>query len=170
MALAFCSIQIEPGVDHRLMNDFKKAVTIFEGVVADHSGFDGGVSATVILDAERSLKLTFPAELKAFYTQFGGGGVGGIEIAGLVYPEGNVVGVTMEGREGGLHEKLLVLESTGDDGFFVLDLRSDDEQPVRVWAPGAFYSVDDLDPVAESFGGFLLMRAETAKEVVSYEP
>lgn len=153
-----------------MMNDFEKAVTILEEIVSDDAGFDGGVSASTILDAERRLKLTFPAELKAFYSQFGGGGVGGVDIAGLAYPENNVVGVIIECREDGLHEKLLVLESTGDGGFYALDLRSDDQQPVRVWAPGASASVDDLEPVAESFGEFLLMRAETAKQVVTYEP
>jgi len=152
------------------MTDYEKAAVIFEGILSEDNTFYGTAPEPTIPDAERRLALVFPADLKAFYTQFGGGCLGGIEIAGLVYPEGNVVGVTMEGREGGLHEKLLVLESTGDGGFYVLDLRSDDEQPVRVWAPGAFYSVDDLDPVAESFGGFLLMRAKTAKEVVAYEP
>lgn len=152
------------------MTDFEKAVTILRELVSDDAGFDGGVPASTILDAEQRLGLPFPAELKAFYTQFGGGGVGGIDIASLAYPEDNVVGVTMEGREAGLHEKLLVLESTGDGGFYTLDLRSDDEQPVRVWAPGASYSVDDLEPVAENFGEFLLMRAGTAKQVVAYEP
>ncbi|TLX17156.1 SMI1/KNR4 family protein [Rhizobium sp. MHM7A] len=153
-----------------MMTDFEKAVTIFAEIASESAGFDGGVPVSTILDAEHRLGLTFPADLKAFYTQFGGGGVGGIDIAGLAFPEGNVVGVTLEGREGGLHEKLLVLESTGDGGFYTLDLRSDDEQPVRVWAPGASDSVDDLEPVAENFGEFLLMRAETAKQVVAYEP
>ncbi len=152
------------------MTDYERAISIFKEIATGSTGFDGGVSASIISDAERRLGLAFPAELKAFYAEFGGGGVGGIEIAGLAYPEGNVVDVTMEGRGDGLHEKLLLLESTGDGGFYTLDLRSADEQPVRLWAPGASYSVDDLEPVADSFGAFLLMRAETAKEVVAYEP
>jgi hypothetical protein len=152
------------------MTDFYNAVAIFMGIAPDSTGFDRGVPVSTISDAERRLALTFPTDLKAFYTQFGGGGIGGIEIAGLAYTEGNVVGVTMEAREEGLHEKLVVLEPTGDGGFYVLDLRSDDDQPVRVWAPGASEVVDDLDSVAENFGEFLLMRAETAKQVVAYEP
>lgn len=152
------------------MTDFEKAVTILGALMSDNAGFDGPVPASIISDAERRLALTFPADLKAFYTQFGGGGVGGIELVGIAYPEGNVVDVTMEAREDGLHEKLLVLESTGDGGFYVLDLRSDDEQPVRVWVPGVSDLIDDLEPVAESFGEFFLMRVETAKEVAAYEP
>ena len=152
------------------MTDSEKAVAIFKGIAPESKGFDGGVPASIISDAEHHLGLPFPPELKAFYAEFGGGGVGGIDIAGLAYPEGNVVAVTIEGRGDGLHEKVLVLESTGDGGSYTLDLRYPDEQPVRLWAPGASNSVDDLEPVADSFGEFLLMRAETAKQIMSYKP
>ena len=128
-------------------------------------------SDAAIENAEGSLGVIFPDDLKAFLAEFGHGGIGGVNIMGLFMPDTptmaeHLVIANEEARLEGLPNSVLLTEDVGDGSFFAIDVSEGSQfGRVVVWPLGG----DDpgnLEEISCNFGDFLLIRVRDELEVI----
>jgi hypothetical protein len=126
----------------------------------------------LIAEVEAGLEVTFPSCYRQFIRTVGWCSFGGREFYGIT-PDGmaarsipSVAFATLaERRIGRLVQGFIVIEDSGAEETFVLDLRGAEatgEAAVRAWTPGA--DPTNLEILAPDFGTYLL---DAAREIVS---
>ncbi|MDV2686473.1 SMI1/KNR4 family protein [Alkalihalophilus lindianensis] len=125
--------------------------------------FTGGVGVEQIDYVEQKLNLKLPNSYKWFLTNYGSGGLFGVDIIGV--PKSNIASVVKETdsyRELGMSENLVVIEDI-DEYAYCLDTSKmeNNECPVIAWNRQG--GLDDYY-TAKSFNEFLYQRLLDAKE------
>jgi len=134
--------------------------------------FEGRKPASLVAAAERALGLTFPPTYRKFLLEYGCGDIGGEEFYGVIKDDfvnssvPDAIWLTLREREESqLPAKFVVVYSSGDGGYAVLDTGqrdSVDECPVVEWIPGASADPQSAPRLADDFGSFLLQTVSAA--------
>lgn len=134
-----------------------------------------GVEQSQISAAEAALDIEFPSEYAAFVSRYGLGGVGTCEICGVPSLAEkdtstflNVVDFNLEMRADGLSKDYLAFLTFGNGEVFAIDLTKSGSLRVIAFWPGDI-AEDEFDPIAESFGEFLLDAVERLREELKGE-
>ena len=139
-------------------------------LIADHGGgnFAGPRDEVLIARAEAALGLRFPPSYRAFLAALGCGDIEGFEVYGVIdsnfdasaVPNG--IWLTLEERETGLPNHLVIVSDTGDGAYYALDTSRTDAAGE---CPVVCEEIDGrVDTVAEDFGTFLLEKVKAALE------
>jgi hypothetical protein len=134
----------------------------------DTADFGSQVASDEIDAVESHLGVRFPAAYRDFVTRTGWCSFGGREFYGIT-PRGiaatsvpSVAFATRKQREHGLPDDLLVIENSGAEELYVLDVKANDDHygTVKVWIPGS--DRQKLEQLAPDFGAYLLAAARDA--------
>ena len=124
--------------------------------------FTGGTTDNIIIQIEKSLKVTLPESYKWFLMKYGSGGIFGVDILGVGKSNSLIVVTeTMLYRKYGLEQSLVVIENC-DEFIYCLDTGElkEGECPVVSWDQHVGY--DSIE--AKDFNDFLLERLSDAEE------
>jgi hypothetical protein len=133
---------------------------------AEKSGFGAGATAQEISAAEQLLGIRIGGSYREFLKQFGGGGVGHIEIFGLglrVPPYLNLVSVTQRERhelQPSLRRELIPIMNDGAGNLYCLDTRVSDEPPIVYWDHSAGADQRLEVDSADGFAAWLMKRLD----------
>ncbi|MFI0848475.1 SMI1/KNR4 family protein [Mesorhizobium sp. IMUNJ 23232] len=127
---------------------------------ADQAWFAGPRDETLILSAEHVLAGRLPPTYRAFVSSLGAGNFGALEVYGVIDQEfgastvPNGVWLTLnERRENGLPSEYAIIGSSGDGGWYCVEL-GDQESPVFLHWAGA--APEPRQHIATDFGAFFL--------------
>ena len=155
------------------IEDLEKAFNLIENnFTFNEIDFSGSQSLTTIRKAEDILKVKFPRSYKIFLEKYGCGGVGSLDIYGLIKDEDfqqhnipfiaipNVVWTTLQWhRDFGHPLHLIIISSVGDGAVYCLDtskVNKEEECPVVVMPVCEYEPGFKLEVVADDFGQFFL--------------
>ena len=159
------------------MKDLLNASNIIENNF-DYSDIDfcGKKLPLTIKNAENVLGISFPKTYSAFLEKFGCGGVGSLEIYGLIKDEDflgnkipfvavpNVVWTTLQWNKEFNHPLYLpIIYNVGEGTLYCLDtsqMNEEGECPLVAWPLGGYEETPVLEIVAEDFGKFFLDMVE----------
>ncbi|HLR51308.1 MAG TPA: SMI1/KNR4 family protein [Candidatus Avamphibacillus sp.] len=141
----------------------KEELTNFIKENMETGDFTGGVDEKQIDYLQDTLKLKLPESYKWFLTNYGSGGVFGVDILGV--SKSNIASVVIETesyRDLGMSENLVVIEDI-DEYAYCLDTSNmeNNECPVTAWNRQG--GLDDYN-TANNFYEFLSQRLLDAKE------
>ncbi len=159
------------------MEDLEKAFKLipsaFEPSEVD---FCGGQLPSTIKRAENILELNFPKTYYSFLEKYGCGGVGSLEIYGIIRDEEfsaesipfvgvpNIVWTTLQWhRDYGHPLYLPIIHNVGEGTLYCLDtsqMNEEGECPVVAWPLGGYEETPVLEVIAEDFGKFFLDMVE----------
>lgn len=140
------------------------------GVVGQcENDFSEGVPEAFIVKAEETLSLKFSESYKFFLKKLGCGGVYGLEIYGITSDDfinsgvPNSIWVTLNYREDGLPQELVIVAVDGMGGYYALDTSKLDagECPVNLY--------DVFGNVVETFAGFGSFLNTMVKEAIEIQ-
>jgi hypothetical protein len=126
-------------------------------------------SEELIQKAEKALGLKFPPTYRLFLKRYGCGGVGSMEVYGIIDDKFNESGVpdgiwlTLKHRNKGAPHHFIIIASAGYGPLYVLDASQSNENgeyPVLLWTPGE--PPTPTEKVADDFGEFLLEQVQQA--------
>lgn len=147
------------------MNDLKDAFKLIEQRKENYD-FEPLDSEEIINIAEDLLKTTFPPTYRLFLKNYGCGGVGSLEIYGIVRNNLDAVGVPnvvwvilKHRKQWELPESHIIISDTGDGYWYILDssqANADGEYPVFIYGFGE--DGKSQEKVNEDFGEFLLEK------------
>ena len=141
----------------------KEELTNFINNNMESDDFTGGVDEKQISYVQDTLKLKLPESYKWFLTNYGSGGLFGVDILGVA--KSNIPSVVIETesyRDLGMSENLVVIEDI-DEYAYCLDISNmeNNECPVIAWNRQG--GLDDYN-TANNFYEFLSQRLLDAKE------
>jgi len=119
--------------------------------------------------AEKILGLNFPPTYRLFLKKFGCGGLGSLEVYGIIdehFEKGGIpdgIWLTLDERKTGAPYNFIIIASTGYGPYYVLDtsqVNKDGECPVLLWTPGEPPS--PTERVNNDFGEFFLEQVQQA--------
>jgi len=141
----------------------KEELTNFIKVNMESDDFTGGVDKKQVDYVQDTLQLKLPESYKWFLTNYGSGGLFGVDILGVA--KSNIASVVIETesyRDLGMSENLVVIEDIGEYAY-CLDTSNmeNNECPVIAWDRQG--GLDDYN-TAKNFYEFLSQRLLDAKE------
>lgn len=146
------------------MRDLEQALR-YAAEHPDEADFEGPRDEALISAAERALGLRFPPTYRRFLLELGAGDMGDLEYYGVINEDWSrpgppdAIGSTLHERERyQLPERFVIVSSTGDGSWYVLDTEQTNEQgenPVVIWTSNASSLEYPLEQEAEDFGAFL---------------
>jgi hypothetical protein len=165
------------------MKDLYKAFELVENNFENEEKvFSGPQSHALIKKAEAALHTSFPKTYKIFLEKYGCGGVGSLEIYGLIKDEEfeeekifssgipNAVWTTLKyQKEYGYPTHLITIASLGNGDEYCIDTQQVDgngENPIVVYPILKPESGQKLEIVAEDFGKFFL---DMVQNQISYK-
>ena len=141
------------------MVDLDEALKIIAGH-ADQALFAGPRDETLILSAEHALAGRLPPTYRAFVGSLGAGNFGALEVYGVIDQDfedstiPNGVWLTLsERRKSGLPSEYAIIGSSGDGGWYCIELGGQ-ESPVFLCSIGA--APESRQHIATDFGAFFL--------------
>jgi hypothetical protein len=148
------------------MDDLRQALDLISER-EDEADFVGP-RGELIDAAEQTLGHPLPPTYRTFLSELGAGDIAGLEVYGIVDDDfenssvPDAIWLTIDERgDDGLPEGLVPIMQDYDGSFAAIDMRRagpDGEAPVVAWFPGQ----DDVEPLADDFGAFLLERLRDA--------
>lgn len=142
-----------------VMNKLQEVFKIIEQE-RDETDFTGPVTDEMIKKAEDILEIRFPPSYRSFLSNYGSGGVLGLEFYGVISNpdtdgEGipNAVWYTKSLRTDGLESDYIAISDSGYGPIYVIDSKSINEfgeSPVFLWDVNS-----QIEKVADNFGEFL---------------
>ena len=141
----------------------KKKLKNFIEEHKESDDFTGGVDESQIILIQNELGVELPESYRWFLTNYGSGGLFGVNILGMAKSNrAPVVVNTLRYRDLGMDNGLVVVEDAGEYAYCLYISEMDnDECPVIAWnRPGG---LDDYN-TAENFYEFLYQRLLDAKE------
>lgn len=143
------------------LREFEKAAELIQ----THGGdFEGAKEEQLVAAAEQALGIDFPPSYRAFLLRFGCGDIEGLEFYGLIDDDfrtssiPNSIWLTLQERESGLPDHLVLIFSTGDGTYYALDTKR-----TQVDGECAVVSYDvsgNSSYIADDFGTFLLSELQ----------
>lgn len=159
------------------IEDLKKALDLIESnFTPEERDFCGNQSLTTIKKAENILDVKFPKSYKIFLEKYGCGGVGSLDIYGLIKDEDfnpknipfiavpNAVWTTLQWHRDFNHPlHLIIISGVGDGSVYCLDtsqMDMEEECPVVLCPVGYDEMAPNLEVIAEDFGQFFLAMVQ----------
>lgn len=150
--------------------DYEEAVQLLSATPS-LATFVGPREESLVASAEAALGFPFPPSYRRFVLEHGAGGVGSTMLYGVTTDDftasaaPNAVWLTLDERQYGLSDAVVIVGASGMGEWYVLDGRRpvpDGELPVAVWPQG--YDIEDeaLEVVASDFGTFFLAAVRGA--------
>ena len=146
------------------MQDLEKAFNLIKQNIEKCDFEKEPKKEELIKISEEALGLKFPPTYRLFLHKYGCGGLGGLEIYGIIdenFKESSVpdgIWLTLDERKDDyLPHHFIIISDTGDGYWYCLDSsqpNAEGEYPVVVW--GLDMAEEDKEKVAEDFGEFLL--------------
>jgi hypothetical protein len=153
------------------MSELEQAFRLIESTSG--AKFHGQKVDELISRAELALGMTFPPTYRRFLGSFGCGHIRGREVYGIIDDDfenssaPDAIWLTLEERRSShLPKTAIVIGSTGDGGYYVIDrsqLSTEGESPVIEWWPGLRSANRSRRTVADDFGSFLLQQVQEAR-------
>ncbi len=137
----------------------------FELIEENGGDFEGSKDELIIKKAESELGLIFPPTYRQFLSKYGCGDIEGLEFYGIIHDDFHNSGVpdavwlTANERKSGLPAEMIVVGSTGDGGYFVLDTSkksSNGECEIFIYTVNG-----NTVKYSNDFGSFLLKELKT---------
>ena len=136
-------------------------------IIAEHGDaarFRGEQPDELVEQAESALGVRLPPSYRAFVSELGAGHIAGEEFYGVTsndfvnssVPNGIWLTLT-ERQDSGLPEPLVIVYEDDEGDYYALDTAQETgegENPLVRWTPGVSQPADDLEVVADDFGGF----------------
>ncbi|WP_445495059.1 SMI1/KNR4 family protein [Photorhabdus sp. SF281] len=153
-----------------IIEDVDKAIEIINENI-ELADFEGPKDENLIIAAEKILGLNFPIAYRHFLEMLGCGDIAGQEFYGLIKPNfidsgiPDAVWITMQERNNSnLPNNYLIICSTGDGGYVVLDCSNTNKEEgvIEQWDPGVKNHLYAFKPLASNFGEFFYTKIQSA--------
>ena len=150
------------------IDNVKKAIFLINQH-PDSADFEGVKEETLIILAEKMLDIKFPTSYRFFLENLGCGDIAGQEFYGVIKSDFRNSGIpdaiwlTMKERqESNLPKNYVIISSTGDGDYVVLDCSDDGKNKVLLWTPGVTEQKVAFKPYYNDFGDFFFDQISTA--------
>lgn len=150
------------------IDNVKKAISLINQH-QDSADFEGTKEDGLITLAEKTLGIKFPDSYRFFLEKLGCGDIAGQEFYGIIKADfinsgiPDAIWLTMKERqESNLPNNYVVINSTGDGDYVVLDCGNDEKNKVFLWMPGIKNQQAAFKPYYDDFGDFFFDQISTA--------
>ncbi|MEM6050315.1 SMI1/KNR4 family protein [Erwinia sp. P7711] len=149
------------------IDNVRKAISIINQH-QEEADFEGVKEESLIALAEKILDVEFPDSYRFFLKNLGCGDIAGQEFYGVIKADfinsgiPDAIWLTIKERqESNLPENYVVISSTGDGDYVVLDCSNDGKNKVLLWAPGIKVQKTAFKPYYDDFGDFFYDQIAT---------
>jgi hypothetical protein len=171
--LSHKSIVDPPRREDRKVNEFLDEFDAILEKYPNYGHVGGPVDEKVILSVEKRLGLTFPQSYRRFVAKYGYGSFCGLSVGGVYplatenNPSGSIILFNENARRVENIPEGILFIMVEDEYNVVIDTMQmkDEEAPVYEIELGGGYAIENMMPVAKSFGEYFLRKV---KEAVDY--